>query len=622
MISNELRALLGLLHDCLVQVEIGEDVPNGSGFFVAPGYVLTCAHVAAAPAGSPVGIRWREWSWPATVAYASPPPPGGAGIWPEPDIAIIRLDGQKESFRHCCARLASRDAREHSPMFATGRRPAPDGALADYPSAELHYLGPHSYLMRLAGDFFWEGMSGGPVLDGSTGRVCGMLKVAEDTGGGFAIPVSALTRIAARPDDGGELVREMLREHDLYHHARAGWAQAERSLRNALGPVAEPYPSVLDPVVEAALLGIIAGLPRPDPAELARLYRDCAGAVLRPDAGDLPDLRDVALRLGGLLHDEGKPHPVIMFAEALAERHERVRENLRAWAMAEAGRQGSWERLIDIRTSPPAAPPPPPVLMSATVQIAPSASGPGNYVFTVWRHRDSHDLMPVVRYDQPLSLQGVISMLKTHLSSVLGELSGSRVIVEFFLPAELFDEPVHEWDVLAHAYAKLGVRYPVVIRDPDRLQFPDIGNLARPRWHWLSQQGATALHWLDCDDPRSDEDVYNWYEQDRNRLATIGVPLRPGDGLIRLLKPALYAGVPVALWWLDRCPARDGGPPCPDPCPGMNFRLAADAALGPATLDDLPFELRNLRARGKLGDAVLLWDDPERGPHPQGLAVQ
>ena len=95
------QRLRQLLRDCLVQIDSTDGRPAGSGFFAAPGYVLTCSHVVKRQAESPVNGQWHSAPWSGTVVYASPPPPAGndhedsaddtATIWPEPDLAIIRL---------------------------------------------------------------------------------------------------------------------------------------------------------------------------------------------------------------------------------------------------------------------------------------------------------------------------------------------------------------------------------------------------------------------------------------------------------------------------------------------------------------------------------------------------
>ena len=64
-----------LLRDCLVQIDSADGTqPAGSGFFAAPGYVLTCSHVVNRQAPSTVTGQWRGKHWSGEVVYASPPP--------------------------------------------------------------------------------------------------------------------------------------------------------------------------------------------------------------------------------------------------------------------------------------------------------------------------------------------------------------------------------------------------------------------------------------------------------------------------------------------------------------------------------------------------------------------
>jgi hypothetical protein len=68
--SSEADLLQALFERCVVQVTIGGQ-HNGSGFFVAPGRVLTCAHVVRD--SIEVGIVWEGLSLPAQVPTACAP---------------------------------------------------------------------------------------------------------------------------------------------------------------------------------------------------------------------------------------------------------------------------------------------------------------------------------------------------------------------------------------------------------------------------------------------------------------------------------------------------------------------------------------------------------------------
>jgi vWA-MoxR associated protein C-terminal domain/Trypsin-like peptidase domain/vWA-MoxR associated protein middle region 0 len=609
------RRLRQMLRDCLVQIDNTDRAPAGSGFFVAPDYLLTCSHVLRRSAGDPVSGQWREAPWSGTVAYASSPPPDGEGdettIWPEPDLAVIRLN---DSFSHPCARLCSDEPEEGSQMVAVGRRLPFGNVPGDFSSATMEYTGTFLYLMRLRNEKFGPGMSGGPVLDLSSGGVCGVAKLAGPDQDGYAVP----SRLAYSLP--GDVAGEMLRSHDRYHDENREWARAQQVLWNERP---RDTAAVLSPDSEAELLGLLARLPRPDPARLGQLFRECASALMLPDPGPLRELRDVALQLAGRLHDRDRPHPVIILAELLAASHPGLAIDLRDWSTAEATRQDRRDQLLAWRAHPgPAArqagtqadP------MSVVIQLEPCDHAPGRYVYTIWRNHA--DAALIERENEPLELAEIVARLKGKLPPELGKLPGEHVIVEFILPPELFDEPVHLWQLFRHSYVLLGYRYPVVIRDWERFNDVEDRNHAKMKWDRLSALSTTPLQWLDCVERRTPEQLYRWFEAKIER-ATLGMP-GPATAYAEALSAALDAGVRVALWRRLPCEVHGntGISTNKSPCDGMLFRRAARRKVSPEPVNLLPEKLKDLRlSPGILSESVMLWDNPHRGPHPRGLAV-
>lgn len=49
-----------LLQQCTVKLSLSDRVGWGTGFFVAPGWILTCAHVIQAAHGQPIQVRWQN----------------------------------------------------------------------------------------------------------------------------------------------------------------------------------------------------------------------------------------------------------------------------------------------------------------------------------------------------------------------------------------------------------------------------------------------------------------------------------------------------------------------------------------------------------------------------------
>ena len=196
--------LHGLLRSCVVRVDIDRAF-CGTGYFVAPGRVLTCAHVTVLRnvAADRVELLWRGLRAPATVVARCPdlePGSARAAFWPYPDVALLALDD--DTFDgHPCVRL-DRDEPSEWPadrLFAYGHTKGEHDADAiSETSATLEYEGPliegeQRYLKLKHGDVL-RGMSGGPVLNVRTGGVCAIVESRRTVGaiaGGFGVPVAA-----------------------------------------------------------------------------------------------------------------------------------------------------------------------------------------------------------------------------------------------------------------------------------------------------------------------------------------------------------------------------------------------------------------------------------------------
>src|SRR4029453_15307503 len=117
----------------------------GTGFFVAPGEVLTCAHVLHG-AGE-ITVAWEDGSSAATLKTALPAIDVGdpaAAFYPFPDVALLQLANPPEG--HHCVRLATAEPVAgqqpdllHLDGFTKGERAA--GEMVQSPVG-LEYEGP------------------------------------------------------------------------------------------------------------------------------------------------------------------------------------------------------------------------------------------------------------------------------------------------------------------------------------------------------------------------------------------------------------------------------------------------------------------------------------------------
>ena len=169
------------LVDALRATTVALSTPDaaGTGFCVAPGLVLTCAHVLADHGQQPPEVVRAEWNgaeFDLTVEpkWFRPISKGG------PDLALLRLD--EIDLPVACL----------SPMIDPGDDlwtfgyPAGDYRQGDV--ASFRYDGPsvtgRSELLRASHGRVTGGFSGAPALNWRTGSVCGILRLADSPAGG------------------------------------------------------------------------------------------------------------------------------------------------------------------------------------------------------------------------------------------------------------------------------------------------------------------------------------------------------------------------------------------------------------------------------------------------------
>jgi len=169
-----------LLRDCSVRIEVNGQ-HGGTGFFVAPGLVLTCAHVIGTTTSSKLEITWKKKILPAQLKKIT--------NVDYPDLALLEI-GFKD---HDSAYLQD-DAQPFDRLYAYGypdQYPEGDPATPECEGS----TGGQMPLLRLKNTQIRPGMSGAPVLNQRTQRVCGQMQISrgrDNAMGGRALPVSMI----------------------------------------------------------------------------------------------------------------------------------------------------------------------------------------------------------------------------------------------------------------------------------------------------------------------------------------------------------------------------------------------------------------------------------------------
>ncbi|MFK4109117.1 trypsin-like peptidase domain-containing protein [Streptomyces sp. NPDC002176] len=246
----------------------------GSGFFVAPNWVLTCAHVVHAGEGGEVTVVYRTSPYddpravPGRVAAMLPEQTGRPvpGSWPAPDLALVRL---REPVGHTCVYLSERP----NPHFGgtrvfyagwtapRGRLQILDGQLTV--QGTISAWSPEEQV-RLGQNDLPSGVSGGPVVDPVRGEVVGVLKSrADHGGGGTSIGVERL-RTLRLPADGDDVYQSVVHAHDRYHRDRQRDADSpDPTWTDIQGELGARPGRTLSPQQRGELLGLLADLPPP-----------------------------------------------------------------------------------------------------------------------------------------------------------------------------------------------------------------------------------------------------------------------------------------------------------------------------------------------------------------------
>ncbi|MFF8844631.1 trypsin-like peptidase domain-containing protein [Streptomyces sp. NPDC015127] len=616
----------------------------GSGFFVAPGWVLTAAHVL-------VPYLREDRDLPFRVAgdelqYGIAPTAARLEQWlvtdpwedipAQLDLALVRL--LDDGVAHECVWIGDRAVSAGGERQVFGFRPTPQDAVHTgspyglWRGTVTANVDDGDLAVRFAPQAeFPPGVSGGPVLDPVTGAVLEVVKSGRVGGhGGRAVSAVALRRF-------GALYREVMASHDRWHHGRHGttdnWTEHQARLGRDSGAGPERWSSH----DRVAALSHLAALAPPHPGVVERLAGHVRNQRLAR-TGPAP----VTWRDGhGLLYDgNGTPLDAYVFLHYLRLVGE--------WTRARGGDAGGLDAWVDGRLRQL-----PPHLRRLVEQARLPREESGDRVVIPYPGPDERAYIVVVELDElPYGTvhwqiriddgsqdheifaaeqdpNGVPSaLLRHHLREHLAEAfqvadaagGGVPAPCEVVLPAGYFDTPVHRWQLADEAplgddaHLPLGARRRLVLRNAERRGEPD--PRWKERWNAVAESGALAASRLrPVQQPPGSR---HFTEMQPSGVPVLCHQASRGVGR-RAIGLALDAGHGIALWRID---GHDRGA-CGDGCEELH-RGAAELLALTGSAPELPDRLRRIRedihkrrTKGHWAEAVaVMYDDPRR-PVPQ-----
>jgi Trypsin-like peptidase domain len=225
-----------LLASCSARLDTDEG-PQGTAFFVAPGYAVTAAHVVSGADGLQVRLSEQSHTWRGHVTDVRPPLAAtGADTspYPAPDIALIEID---DGPSHGCALLGRRLPDRNTWVTARGYTRSFNQLTVTAETESFRLTGTletpdrDCTLLKLGLGEVTKGMSGAPVLEPATGEVIGMLRTSRKLSsnlGGWVVPADLIRLLW--PEEVG-------RANDDVHEQDPTWRQS--ALRLRVGPSSE-----------------------------------------------------------------------------------------------------------------------------------------------------------------------------------------------------------------------------------------------------------------------------------------------------------------------------------------------------------------------------------------------
>ena len=218
------QGLESLLRDCTVKVSTSKQSSTGTAFFIAPGMLLTCAHVVKSSTDKTAKVFWAKNNKTCSADI----------IWISPDItradlALLKVH-QYQFPSHPCVELdvaveeGEEDLRVNDDLFSYGyMRDYRNGA--GVLGKSEWFTGDIPPLIKFKGGQIKHGLSGAALLNLKTGRVCGVVKETRSATfpqGGGAVPISTAYQCLASIIDLHKLQKD-------FHQEDRKWRESAES---------------------------------------------------------------------------------------------------------------------------------------------------------------------------------------------------------------------------------------------------------------------------------------------------------------------------------------------------------------------------------------------------------
>ena len=431
------EVLKRLTDDCTVEVLTDGGITGGSGFFIAPGVIVTCAHVVASGdrvTATRATVTWRGRSYRGQVD-AKPPRKGPARVWAYPDLCVITLDEVPPRQPHVV--LGELRETDTSEIYVGGFNHVYDSTATGFQGTPGMLAGPQGLGRRRVRGIVQcqlaPGMSGGPVLDPRRGVVCGMIKCQrkkDSSMGGLVIPAGGLRE---------EFAHAWQANQEAAHH------NDEWSLqRKAVLDISNPLEPLLTPSERDQLRSLArsAGLRR---ADFNQLWRAIVGPCgLRPPF-PLDDVTALANAVADLLisPDTDELDPLVRLFELLQDRQDAPSDP----ALSLARRLGQESTLFARRreaAGPDHGAGARPVIVVRLDSRTPDPSR--EVLLDIWCYEDRDDPpYQIADKSGPHPLSSVEQVVTNVLASVIPDLPPHRpVLIEFALPDQMLDDAVEK----------------------------------------------------------------------------------------------------------------------------------------------------------------------------------